>query len=245
MRPERLAELVALSKARDRLDRDYAETLDVAAMARTALMSPSHFARRFRAVYGKTPYAYLMKRRIARATALIRAGRSVTEACLGVGCTSVVSFSSRFTELVGVWPSAYGRLEHAAVEALPSCVRKDAARPARTRNQVAAQARARPQGAHRAEPPTRAPRLGSGERAGALAGRAGSQRRGAPGSSEPAVMTVRLGTAFVPVHDLDATFARVAASGAEVLEEPAAQPWGVRDCAFRDPSGNVVRISQA
>jgi AraC-like DNA-binding protein len=132
MRPERLAELIALRRARDRIDRDYAEPLDVPAMARTAVMSPSHFARRFRAVYGETPYAYLMTRRIERATALLRAGSSVTDACLSVGCTSLGSFSSRFTELVGVSPSVYRALEHGGVDALPSCVRKDATRPART-----------------------------------------------------------------------------------------------------------------
>jgi AraC-like DNA-binding protein len=87
---------------RDRIDREYAEPLDAAAMARTALMSPSHFARRFRVVYTETPHAYLMTRRIERAMVLLRAGSSVNDACLGVGCASLGSFSGHFAELVGV-----------------------------------------------------------------------------------------------------------------------------------------------
>ena len=103
-----LDELRRLRRARDRMDREYAEPLDVAVLARTALMSEGHFSRRFREAYSETPYSYLMTRRIERAKALLRNGdMSVTDVCFAVGCTSLGSFSSRFTELVGETPSAY------------------------------------------------------------------------------------------------------------------------------------------
>jgi AraC-like DNA-binding protein len=105
--PEELANLAHLRRARDLMDRDYALPLDVAAIARAAFMSPAHFSRQFRAAYGETPYAYLMTRRIERAKALLRRGdQSVTEVCLAVGCTSLGSFSARFTELAGETPTA-------------------------------------------------------------------------------------------------------------------------------------------
>ena len=132
MTPEELADLAHLRRARDLMDRDYAEPLDVPAMARAALMSPSHFSRRFRAAYGETPYSYLMTRRIERAQALLRAGMSVTDACFAVGCTSLGSFSSRFTEVVGMTPSQYRAVDHCGVEALPACVSKMATRPRRS-----------------------------------------------------------------------------------------------------------------
>src|SRR5207237_4245575 len=97
MTPEELADLTHLRRARDLMDREYAEPLDVPSLARAALMSPAHFSRKFRAAYGETPYAYLMTRRIERAKALLREGCSVTDACVAVGCTSLGSFSSRFT----------------------------------------------------------------------------------------------------------------------------------------------------
>lgn len=100
-------------------------------MARRALMSPAHFSRQFRAAYGETPYGYLMTRRIERAMALLRAGLSVTDACMAVGSTSLGSFSSRFTELVGETPSAYRGREHSAVTAMPACMAKAATRPRR------------------------------------------------------------------------------------------------------------------
>ena len=131
MTPEELADLAHLRRARDRIDRDYAAPLDVPAMARTALMSPAHFSRKFRAAYGETPYAYLMTRRIERAKALLRAGMSVTDACVTVGCTSLGSFSSRFTEIVGETPSQYRARDHREVEVVPSCVSKVVTRPRR------------------------------------------------------------------------------------------------------------------
>jgi transcriptional regulator GlxA family with amidase domain len=128
-----LEDLVRLRRARDRMDREYAEPLDVAALARTALMSPGHFQRSFRAAFGETPYGYLMTRRIERAKALLRRGdMSVTEVCLAVGCTSLGSFSSRFTELVGETPSAYRARSHEDGAVIPACVARAFTRPRRT-----------------------------------------------------------------------------------------------------------------
>ncbi|EFG08277.1 Transcriptional regulator [Streptomyces clavuligerus] len=127
-----LADLVRLRRARDLMDRAYAEPLDVAALARVALMSPGHFSRSFRAAYGESPYSYLMTRRIERAKALLRRGDlSVTEVCLAVGCTSLGSFSSRFTELVGESPSAYRARDHSHGATVPSCVARSRTRPVR------------------------------------------------------------------------------------------------------------------
>jgi AraC-like DNA-binding protein len=131
MNPEDLANLAHLRRARDLIDRKYAQPLDVPTMARHALMSPGHFSRRFRAAYGETPYSYLMTRRIERAMALLREGMSVTDACMAVGCTSLGSFSSRFTEVVGETPSAYRGREHRAEAAMPACVAKVRTRPTR------------------------------------------------------------------------------------------------------------------
>ena len=131
MSPEEIADLAHLRRARDLMDRAYAEPLDVPAMARAALMSPAHFSRKFRAAYGETPYSYLMTRRIERAKALLRQGVSVTDACVAVGCTSLGSFSSRFTEIVGLTPSQYRAQDHGGHEALPACVSKVVTRPQR------------------------------------------------------------------------------------------------------------------
>jgi AraC-like DNA-binding protein len=130
--PEEIAELAHLRRARDLVDRNYAESLDVPSMARSALMSPAHFSRKFRAAYGETPYSYLMTRRIERAKALLREGASVTDACVAVGCTSLGSFSSRFSEIVGVTPTQYRERDHSGLDALPSCVTMYALRPRRT-----------------------------------------------------------------------------------------------------------------
>src|ERR1041384_4600231 len=114
------------------MDREYARPLDVPAMARAAFMSPAHFSRQFRAAYGETPYSYLMTRRIERAKALLRVGEmSVTEVCLEVGCTSLGSFSARFTELVGETPTAYRARDHSALAGTPGCVAKDLTRPSK------------------------------------------------------------------------------------------------------------------
>ena len=131
MTPEEIADLAHLRRARDFMDREYAQPLDVPAMARAALMSPSHFSRKFRAAYGETPYSYLMTRRIERAKACLREGMSVTDTCIAVGCTSLGSFSSRFTELVGQTPSQYRARDHSEHAVVPPCVSKAAGRPRR------------------------------------------------------------------------------------------------------------------
>ncbi len=137
MTPEDLAHL---RRARDLMDREYARPLDVPAMARTALMSPAHFSRQFRAAYGETPYGYLMTRRIERAMALLRRGDlTVTEVCMEVGCTSLGSFSARFTEIVGESPSAYRMRGHDAGAPVPACIAKILTRPSRYGEAPAAQ----------------------------------------------------------------------------------------------------------
>lgn len=142
MTRDELADLAHLRRARDLMDRAYADPLDVPALARAALMSPAHFSRRFRAAYGETPYSYLMTRRIERAKSLLRRGdMSVTDVCMAVGCTSLGSFSSRFTELVGETPSAYRARDHSGLASVPPCVAKTRTRPSRNR-EVAGVARA-------------------------------------------------------------------------------------------------------
>ncbi|MFD5830877.1 helix-turn-helix transcriptional regulator [Lentzea sp. NPDC060358] len=127
-------DLAHLRRARDLMDREHARPLDVPAMAKAALMSPSHFSRQFRAAYGETPYSYLMTRRIERAKALLRLGKlSVTEVCVEVGCTSLGSFSARFTELVGETPSAYRARSHDSLAAVPGCHLARLTRPSRFR----------------------------------------------------------------------------------------------------------------
>jgi AraC-like DNA-binding protein len=135
--PEELADLAHLRRARDLMDREYARPLEVAELARAALMSTAHFSRQFRAAYGETPYSYLMTRRIERAKALLRGGGlSVTEVCLEVGCTSLGSFSARFTELVGETPTAYRARDHGRLAAVPSCVARDITRPSREPSRI-------------------------------------------------------------------------------------------------------------
>ncbi len=129
-----LRDLARLRRVRDRIDREYAQPLNVEALARGVSVSAGHLSREFRRAYGETPYAYLMTRRIERAMALLRRGDlSVTEACFAVGCSSLGTFSTRFTELVGVPPSAYRRHEGHATAGMPSCVAKQVARPIRNR----------------------------------------------------------------------------------------------------------------
>ncbi len=130
---QHLSDLAWLRRVRDRMDREYAQPLDVEALARGAHMSAGHLSRQFRLAYGESPYSYLMTRRIERAMALLRRGDlSVTEVCFAVGCSSLGTFSTRFTELVGVPPSAYRR-QAAVAAGLPSCVAKQVTRPVRNR----------------------------------------------------------------------------------------------------------------
>jgi AraC-like DNA-binding protein len=127
-----LEDLARLRRVRDRIDREYAQPLDVEALARDAHMSPGHFSRLFRAAYGESPYSYLMTRRIERAMALLRRGDlSVTEVCFEVGCSSLGTFSTRFAELVGMPPSAYRREQAEATVGMPSCVAKQVTKPIR------------------------------------------------------------------------------------------------------------------
>jgi len=132
---QRLRNLVLLRRVRDRMDREYAQPLDVEALARGVHMSAGHLSREFKLAYGESPYGYLMTRRIERAMALLRRGDlSVTEVCFAVGCSSLGTFSTRFTELVGMTPSAYRRQAADATAGIPSCVAKQVTRPLRNRD---------------------------------------------------------------------------------------------------------------
>jgi AraC-like DNA-binding protein len=141
-RPDpRLRELALLRRVRDRIDRDYAQPLDVEALARGVHLSAGHLSREFRAAYGESPYSYLMTRRIERAMSLLQRGDlSVTEVCFAVGCSSLGTFSTRFSELVGMSPSAYRRVAGAHAEGVPRCVAKQVVRPVRNREAVPARA---------------------------------------------------------------------------------------------------------
>jgi AraC-like DNA-binding protein len=131
---QHLADLARLRRVRDRIDREYAQPLDVEALARDAHMSAGHFSRQFRLAYGESPYGYLMTRRIERAMALLRRGElNVTEVCFEVGCASLGTFSTRFTELVGMPPSTYRREAAGATAGMPPCVAKQVTKPIRNR----------------------------------------------------------------------------------------------------------------
>ena len=131
---QHLRDLAVLRRVRDRIDREYAQPLDVEALARDAHMSAGHFSREFKLAYGESPYSYLMTRRIERAMALLRRGDlNVTEVCFEVGCSSLGTFSSRFTELVGIPPGVYRRQQGDATAGMPPCVAKQVTRPIRNR----------------------------------------------------------------------------------------------------------------
>lgn len=149
---QRLSDLVRLRRVKDRIDREYAQPLDVEALATGAHMSAGHLSREFKIAYGESPYAYLMTRRIERAMALLRRGDlSVTEVCFAVGCSSLGTFSTRFSELVGVPPSVYRRQTapetaqeaggSLGTEGMPSCVAKQVTRPVRNREALAGSSR--------------------------------------------------------------------------------------------------------
>ena len=131
---QRLRDLARLRRVRDRIDREYAQPLDVEALARGVHLSAGHLSREFKLAYGESLYSYLMTRRIERAMALLRTGDlSVTEICFAVGCSSLGTFSTRFTELVGVPPSVYRRDAAGATAGMPSCVSRQVTRPVRNR----------------------------------------------------------------------------------------------------------------
>jgi AraC-like DNA-binding protein len=137
---DHLRDLARLRRVRDRIDREYAQPLDVEALARDAHMSAGHFSREFRLAYGESPYSYLMTRRIERAMALLRrGGLSVTEVCFAVGCSSLGTFSTRFAELVGMPPSTYARRATGAMDGIAPCVAKQITRPIRNREARVAQ----------------------------------------------------------------------------------------------------------
>ena len=139
---QQLRDLARLRRVRDRIDREYAQPLDVEALARGANMSAGHLSREFKGAYGESPYSYLMTRRIERAMTLLRRGDlSVTDVCFEVGCSSLGSFSSRFTELVGMSPSTYRRRAARATLGMPACVAKQVTRPVRNREAPAAERR--------------------------------------------------------------------------------------------------------
>lgn len=138
-RLQRLDQLVRLRRVRDRIDAEHAQPLDVEALARGVHMSAGHLSREFRKAYGESPYSYLMTRRIERAMALLRStDLGVTEICFAVGCSSLGTFSTRFTELVGVPPSTYRRQHPEPVEGMPPCVSRTVTRPVRNREARAA-----------------------------------------------------------------------------------------------------------
>ncbi len=131
---QHLRDLARLRRVRDRIDREYAQPLDVEALARGAHMSAGHLSREFKLAYGESPYSYLMTRRIERAMALLRRGDlSVTEVCFAVGCASLGTFSTRFAELVGVPPGVYRRQAAPTTAGIPPCVSRQVTRPIRNR----------------------------------------------------------------------------------------------------------------
>jgi len=131
---QRLRDLRLLRQVKDRIDRDYAEPLNVEALAHGVHMSAGHLSREFKKAYGESPYSYLMTRRIERAMRLLRLGElSVTDVCFAVGCQSLGTFSTRFTELVGVPPSVYRQQAADEAAGIPSCVVKQVTRPVRNR----------------------------------------------------------------------------------------------------------------
>ncbi|GAA0428896.1 transcriptional regulator [Actinoplanes capillaceus] len=132
VKDRRLYELVLMRRVRDRIDRYYTEPLDVEQLARSVHMSAGHLSRRFRSAFGESPYSYLMTRRIERAMTLLRRGDlSVTEVCFAVGCSSLGTFSTRFSELVGVSPSVYRKQAADQLAGLPGCVTRQVTRPIR------------------------------------------------------------------------------------------------------------------
>jgi AraC-like DNA-binding protein len=129
-----LLDLAQLRRVRDRIDREYARPLDVESLARGVHMSAGHLSRQFRVAFGESPYSYLMTRRIERAMALLRTSElSVTDICFAVGCSSLGTFSTRFTELVGVPPTVYRARNAGTPLTMAPCVLKQVTRPVRNR----------------------------------------------------------------------------------------------------------------
>ena len=279
---QHLRDLARLRRVRDRIDREYAQPLDVEALARGAHMSAGHLSRQFRLAYGESPYSYLMTRRIERAMALLRRGDlSVTEVCFAVGCSSLGTFSTRFTELVGVPPSTYRRHEAGATAGMPPCVAKQVTRPIRNREASVTRAAGRvtamdtitihasflPQNDPDAAVAFYRDTLGFEVRLDVEYGGMHWITVGpadqpdtsivlyppaaTPGVTDDERRTIAemmakgsYGQILLATKDVDGTFERLQAGDAEVVQEPTDQPYGVRDCAVRDPAGNLIRIQQ-
>ena len=278
---QHLRDLARLRRVRDRIDREYAQPLDVEALARGAHMSAGHLSRQFRLAYGESPYSYLMTRRIERAMALLRRGDlSVTEVCFAVGCSSLGTFSTRFTELVGVPPSAYRRQAAGATAGMPPCVAKQVTRPIRNREAPVAEPHASVTAMDITIHPSFLPHddpdaslafyrdtlgfevrndVGYGGMHWITVGPAdqpGTSIVLHPPAADPGITDDERRTiaemmakgTYASINlattDLDGTFERLQASDAEVVQEPTDQPYGVRDCAFRDPAGNLIRIQE-
>ncbi len=278
---ERLRDLARLRRVRDRIDREYAQPLDVEALARGAHMSAGHLSRAFRLAYGESPYAYLMTRRIERAMALLRRGDlSVTEVCFAVGCSSLGTFSTRFTELVGVPPSVYRRDAADEAAGIPA-VRRETGHQTDQESRSAGR-RAAPSviamdlTIHTTFLPQTDPDaalafyrdtlgfevrndVGYGGMRWITVGPAdqpGTSIVLYPPEADPGVTDDERRTIaemmakgtyarlILATKDLDGTFERLQAGDAEVVQEPTEQPYGVRDCAFRDPAGNHIRINE-
>ena len=278
---QHLRDLAWLRRVRDRIDREYAQPLDVEALARGAHMSAGHLSRQFRLAYGESPYSYLMTRRIERAMALLRRGDlSVTDVCFAVGCSSLGTFSSRFTELVGMPPSAY-RANAAACDGGNAVLR------GQTGHQTGQESRSTGRRPGRSVifmditiHSTFLPHLDPEASVSFYRDTLGFEVRNdvgyggmhwitvgppdqpgtsivlfppgaAPGITDDERRTISemmakgtFGIIVLATKDLDATFERVQASEAEVVQEPTQQPYGLRDCAFRDPAGNMIRIQE-
>ena len=278
---QHLRDLARLRRVRDRMDREYAQPLDVEALARGVHMSAGHLSREFRLAYGESPYSYLMTRRIERAMALLRRGDlSVTEVCFAVGCSSLGTFSTRFTELVGVPPSVYRREGvhstdgHAGLRGEAGDETDQESRSGGSR--AATSVSGMNLSIHTTVLPHDDPDasvafyrdvLGFEVRSDFGQGRMRWITVGppdqpdtclllAPPAADPGVtdderrtiveMMAKgtYGWILLATNDLDGTFERVQASDAEVVQEPTEQPYGVRDCAFRDPAGNQIRIQE-
>ena len=280
-RAQRLRDLALLRRVRDRIDREYAQPLDVEALARGAHMSAGHLSREFRLAYGESPYSYLMTRRIERAMALLRRGDlSVTEVCFTVGCSSLGTFSTRFTELVGVPPSVYRR-EAAQGNRGDALMRRETGHQTGQESRspgprTATSMKSMDINIHASFLPHNDPDaalafyrdtlgfevrndVGYGGMRWITVGPAGQPDTSIvlePPAADPGVTDEERGTIdemmakgtyariLLATKDVDATFERLQASGAEVVQEPTEQAYGVRDCAFRDPAGNLIRIQQ-
>ena len=278
---QHLRDLAILRRVRDRIDREYAQPLDVEALARGAHMSAGHLSRQFRLAFGESPYSYLMTRRIERAMALLRRGDlSVTEVCFEVGCSSLGTFSTRFTELVGVPPSAYRRLE-------PGCDGRDATVRGETGDQTDQESRSATRRATRSMTAmditiyqTLLPHDDPDASLAFYRDTLGFEVRGdveygglhwitvgppdqpgtsivlyppaaTPGITDDERRTIAelmakgtFASINLATKDVDGAFERLQAGDAEVVQEPTDQPYGVRDCAFRDPAGNLIRIQE-